>query len=160
MRASKNFRNVIKTCSVRHQRGQLSLAYGGIFPRRIVVPADSPYLKQKGGNFSDNAISPDFVEVWGTNYEHGDILVQKVESFGILKIGVIKSIIVDGEKVYFVCNSFKSELRGGLFVSVGEPSPSISEINELADYHPLRRIGSLDRFSFVLHHFISDNKPI
>ena len=85
------------------------------------------------------------------------MVVIDVESFGTLKVGIIQSIIVDGNKVLFVCESFLSMLGAdGIYSNTEKLGVTTVDINKLADHQPLRRIGSLSSFSFVLHHFISD----
>ena len=163
IRTAKNFKNVCKTCSVRHQRAQLSLYYRGLFPKKIDVPDQSAYCDTlpAGMNFSPNSLSPAFVKVWGTKYEPGMLVVPQVLSYGILKVGLIKALIVDGSKVYFKCDCFRAELGvGGIYTTKNQLDCCVCELSCLADHKPLKRLGSLTDFSFVLHHFISEASNI
>ena len=65
---------------------------------------------------------------------------------------------VDGNQVYFQYDSFKAERRpGGVFSSKEKTETKTSKLEDLADYQPLKRLGFLTAFDFVLHHFVSDS---
>ena len=119
----------------------LTLGYNGQFPKKLEVPDNALYGEFTGvGSSPRQALYPSFVKIWGTKYEAGDIVIINisVESFGILKAGLISSIIVDGERVNFACDLFQSRLNSGGFYNVVENyGTCVVNSDELADHHPL-----------------------
>ena len=63
IRTARNFRNLTRTCSQRHQRAQISWYFTGLFPKMLEVPETSAYGDNTNGQFSRDALFPAFVQV-------------------------------------------------------------------------------------------------
>ena len=134
--------------------------YTGLFPNKIEVPDGASYdVKYPDQQFSSSAVLPKYVKIWGTEYKPGDVLIIKVESFGVLNVGLLKSIVVDMKTVSFLCDIFKAELgkSNSYSTTVKVDSDIFVKYDILADYRPLLRRGSLESFSFLLHHYVSEH---
>ena len=92
-----------------------------------------------------------------TSKNIGDIVVIGVESYGTLKVGLVRNIISCGKEAYLICDSFKASLeRNGSYTTSERGDQATLNIDDLVDHHPLRRLGSLEKFDFLLHHYVSD----
>ena len=97
----------------------------------------------------------------GTKYEAGMVLVLDKRSFGELTVGLLKVIAYWKEQVYFGCMVFEAvQSKLGFYVT-SKKIKNLEVVNHsnLADHHPLHRIGAAERFSFSLHHFVSQPEP-
>ena len=123
----------------------------------IEIPDNASYAVDFEGDFSSNAVNPSTVKIWGTDYRVGDVLVLKRISYDALEVGLLKGIVVD-DKVFFVCAVFRAiASKGGIYTTEHLLRDETVMYKLLADYHPLKRIGSLDNFSIVLHNFVSES---
>ena len=171
IRAAKNFRNVTKTCSERHQLAQVSYAYTGLFPRsRFEIPDDAVNVKVMKVATSDAFISKFLltlnqdslvlkqIRIYGTLYIPGNVIVIKKVSPGTLKAGILKVIAFYEGVVSFAVSSFIiQQNRYNLYVTTKKVSDfETVRYQDLHDYCPLQRHGTLDSFSISLHHFISE----
>ena len=173
VRTAKNFINVPKTCSNRHQMAQISYFYNGLFPKKVVIVSkEAPskldilkgisdtYLRDFVERFESYDIFPSKIEVYGTLYKPGMILVlKKAEYQEKLLIGMLRHIGVENDNVFFGCDIFTAvRSKYGYYVSDSNPKKSIViNHSNLADCIPLKRIGPLNSFSFSLHHFVSSS---
>ena len=85
------------------------------------------------------------------------IVVLKKERFGELIVGLVKSIAFHKQAVFFCCKSFEAKLsKYGYYVTTNiTKNQEIVQVNDLADHHPLHRIGTPENFIFLLHHYVS-----
>ena len=108
--------------------------------------------------FSKGAVNPGHVKIWGTEYKPGSILVLKVESYGVLHVGLLISIVVDKKSVFFLCDVFKAELgKSNCYCSTEKLERNFYKYSCLADFRPLLRRGSLESFCFLLHNYVSEH---
>ena len=172
IRTSKNFINVAKTCATRHQRAQISYAYNGLFPRKLALPAavstvgeimhvtGDPFLKKFISEFSSATLIPPSIEVFGTKYEPGQVLALKKGDYGeSMMVGLLHAIAVVKGDIFFGCVVFTAEQSvGGYYVTTQKVKEyGTWKMSEIADPHPMYRIGSLSAFSFCLHHYVSNS---
>ena len=172
IKASKNFRNVAKTCARRHQMAQISYAYAGLFPRtKHEIPDDAVHAESMKSQTSDkflqrylNSLNSKSlilkkVKVFGTLYSPGNILILKKELPGTLEVGLLRTISFYEEQVNFGIETFLVQLnKFNIFVTVEKLSEFQKvDYKNLHDYYPLQRHGTMDSFSFSLHHFISES---
>ena len=110
---------------------------------------------------SPDALVPTNIKVFGTKYEAGMVLVLEKEDSGEMKVGILKAISFYKEEVIFGCGVFKAlHSKHGFYVTTNQVSDlQIFNHKGLADYHPLQRIGTSDKFCFSLHNFVSEAKP-
>lgn len=174
VRTSKNFINPSKTCASRHQMAQITYAYTGLFPPKFDVPHEAASISElkvmkndvrdefvRNLSIGEDALLPTNVTVFGTKYEAGMVLVLDKRSFGELTVGLLKVIAYWKEQVYFGCTVFEAvQSKLGFYVT-SKKIKNLEVVNhsKLADHHPLHRIGTAERFSFSLHHFVSQPEP-
>ena len=96
------------------------------------------------------------MKVFGTKFEIDSIIVIKKSDFGELKIGVVKSIAFHEEQVHFVCKIFlASQSKYGYYITTSIFNElELVSLSELADHHPLKKVGLAEKFCFSLHHYI------
>lgn len=171
IKTSKNFKNVAKTCATRHQLAQISYSFAGLFPRsNYEIPDDAvdartikhqtsdPFLARYLSGLDPNSLVLKKVKILGTLYIPGRILVLDKSSPGELKVGLLKTISFYEGQVNFGVETFITQLNEyNFYVSVKKLSNFAKvDYKDLLDYYPLQRYGSLDSFSFPLHHFVSE----
>ena len=171
IKASKNFKNVTKTCAERHQMAQVSYAYTGLFPRsKFDIPDDAvnvrvmkisssdPFLLKFLESLNTNALVLKKIKIYGTLYIPGNVLVLEKVSPGTLKAGVIRAISFNNDVVCFGVSSFiVQQNRYNFYVTTQKVSEFEKvKYEDLQDYYPLQKFGNLDAFSTSLHHYISE----
>ena len=172
IKASKNFKNVGKTCAQRHQLAQISYAFTGLFPRsKFEIPDNAVYARSMQFQTSDkflerylssvnsNSLILTKVKIFGTQYSPGNILILKKELTGTLEVGLLKTISFYQDKVNFGIESFLVQLNKYNYYVTIEQLSNFEKVDyqSLLDYYPLQRHGTLDSFSFSLHHFVSES---
>lgn len=170
IRTSKNFINPTKTCATRHQRAQITYGFNGLFPRKFDVPPNAalardivavtvdPFLKMFVSSLSEEALIPTTINIYGTKYDAGMIVVIEKKDFGEVLVGVLKAFAFLRKEALFGCTVFEAkQSQHGYYVTTKKVK-DIVVVNQsnLADPHPLQRIGSADTFSFALHHYVSE----
>ena len=91
-------------------------------------------------------------------YSKDDLVVLEViEGIEDLRVGVIKSIVVKDNKVFFVVRAYEAVKHAVGYYETVKLSVDYSfvEAKNLADYKTLYRHGTDTKFQFVLHHHIS-----
>ena len=93
----------------------------------------------------------------GQTYVNGDLIVINIEDTDRLKVGLIQSILVRRKQIYFVCQVYTCSRHWlQFFESMAcEEHCSFVEWRKLADYKPLIKRGTTQKFRFVLHHRVS-----
>ena len=97
------------------------------------------------------------VHVNDQSYKNGDLLVLNMEDCDVVKVGLVVAILIKSEKVFFVCKSYHCE-RNWLqyFESKWENQGcSFVESRSVADFKPLIRRGTSEKFVFTMHHRVS-----
>ena len=171
IKASKNFKNAPKTCASRHELAQVSYRFYGLFPiSKFDIPANSlslrdtilisekdAYLMKASEILDEDSLILTQIKIFGTLYSPGMVLVMKKESYGVLKVGIIRIISFKGGRVTFGCSKFTAmQSRNNFYVSTENLSSfEFISYDALEDYYPLQRIGDLNKFRFSLHHYIS-----
>ena len=170
IKASKNFRNVPKTCASRHELAQVCYRYYGLFPtNKFDIPAKSVSLAHYSDTSNDifvksasqvlqgDSLILNNVKIHGTLYSPGMIVVMKKEALGVLKVGLIRIIAFQEGKICFGCSTFLAMQSRYNFYVTREEISMFETINydDLQDYYPLTRIGTTSAFRFALHHYIS-----
>jgi hypothetical protein len=90
-------------------------------------------------------------------YKNNDIVVLEITDCDNIVVGLIQTVLVKNLKVYFVSKKFEA-VRHWLqyFVSKGSKSTCVfTDSDQLADFKPLIKRGTSDKFIFCLHHHIS-----
>ena len=173
MRSSKNFINAPFTCANRHQMAQISYAYNGLFSSSpIEIPDDSvsvsdilrinneTEMKNYYLGLNRQALVPKPLLIFGTKFQTGNVIIIKKESFGSLKVGMIRSMsFCDNEVNFAVATFIANQSKHGFYVTTKALSSCERvDFQSLLDYHPLEMIGSSKSFLFTLHHYVSAGK--
>ena len=172
IRTSKNFINPTKTCSVRHQRAQISYGYEGLFPDKFDVPVNTLAAKDMRkissdeflltflADVDDDALIPTNIKIFGTKYEAGMVVILSKGDCGKMIVGVLKSISVHKGNVRFGCTVFEALLSKHCYYVTTKKIQNYEIVSHdnLADHQPLLRIGTIDEFIFALHHFVSKSE--
>jgi hypothetical protein len=173
VRAAKNFKNIPLTCANRHQLAQISYCYQGLFPKfQLEIPDTAPHVFeiqritkdplviQFLSSLNPQGLSPKSIKIFGTLYEAGSILIMEKLSFGLLKVGLVRCISCNENKVSFSVSSYEaSQSKFGYYVTTRFVSEcEVVSYDTLADYYPLVMIGTKEAFSFILHHFITEKQ--
>jgi hypothetical protein len=167
--SAKNFKNISLTVSVRQQLRMASVYYNGMFepeayilPSKVTlkkeIPDDTEFHRSLKEFMKEEDIICNDIIVNSQQYVNGDIVVLDVEDNDTLKVGLVQSILVQSEKVYFVTKRFCAKRNSlGYFVTEdqGEERSSFVNSSHLKDYKPLIQHGTITKFKFSLHHHIS-----
>ena len=97
------------------------------------------------------------VVIQGQKYVNGDLLVLSMEDCDKMRVGLVKSIVVQDDKVYFMCRTYSCQRSWLQYFesSKCEEYYAFVEYSSLKDYKPLIRRCTSERFLFMLHHRIS-----
>ena len=169
--SAKNFKNISLTVSVRQQKRMASKFYNGLFetqniklPLTVLNRADvekdqtsvGSYIKvnMREGDFICNEI-----ELRGHHYKVNDVVVLNAVDRSTLDVGWIQTVLVkESGAVYFVVKQYRA-LRADLgFFTTSTPLDNelaLKSFDELADYKPIVIHGTVNRFNFALHHYVS-----
>ena len=126
---------------------------------QIPVTTKDDFQRRFLASLIQNAYYPAKVTVLGTLYQPGMILIMKKESFGVLKVRLLKAISVKDKNVLFGCSSFEcKQSKFGYYVTTKVLTDfECIRYRDIGDYHPVHRIGTLDTFVFALHNSVSMN---
>ena len=166
--SAKNFKNISHTVSVRQQMRMASVYYNGMFEPDLKLPdkvktraglvEDSVFNSTLRGFMDEDDIVCAEVDLKCQKYRSGDILVLEAFDRDHLKVGVIQTILVRDTEVYFVVIRYTAKRHKlGYFVtdSVVNQESYLHKASRLADYKPLIMHGTLTKFKFALHHYVS-----
>jgi hypothetical protein len=124
------------------------------FPGNIHNTADSGEAFQSGLLQSGDTIT-DKIDIWGTRYKNGHLVIIEVICKDILVMGVVEKIIVRASKVLFLVSLHDCARDSfNIFQSVPKNKVKLVSYSGLADFKPLIKRGQGDSFSFVLHHYV------
>ena len=167
--SAKNFKNISLTLAVRQQMRMASKYYSGFFdtaavhlPGELTSKESLPegldlFDKLKEFMAPSDAVCKEVVSR-GQKYQTGDIIVLKAQDSDSLEIGVILSILVKPSKVFFVTRRYEAVRNPfNCFVTktLTNKSPTFVNALKLADFKPLVKYGTDQKFKFYLHHHIS-----
>ena len=166
--SAKNFKNISLTVSVRQQMRMASVYYNEMFEPVLKLPEN---VKTKAAIVEDSVFSSNLrslmdeddivcaeVDLKCQKYQSGDILVLDAFDRDSLKVGVIQTILVRGSEVYFVVIRYSAKRHKlGYFVTedVDDQESCVCKASRIADYKPLIMHGTLTKFKFALHHYVS-----
>ena len=145
-----------------------SVYYGGMFDTASIHLPDKVTRKEdlsSGTEFNNKLIefmtSADLVcgelILNSQQYKNGDVVVTNVKDRDVITVGVIQTILVRGNKVYFVTRKYEAVRNQLNFFVTDSVEPYSSFVNsiDLVDYKPLIRYGTDQKFKFYLHHYVS-----
>lgn len=102
------------------------------------------------------ALVPNHLQIYGTKFEVGHLVVMEKMSFGTLKVGLIMGMSCYKNEVNFLVSTFVAlQSKYGYYVTSESLNKETVDFDNLADHYPLLMIGTPTAFMFRLHHFIS-----
>ena len=166
---SKNFKNISLTVSVRQMMRMASVYYRGMFETSNFTLPEKVWYKNDLNNsslkwdkikefMSTNDLVCSEIVTNHQKYANGDIVVLEVLDGGYeLKVGVIETVLVKKNKVFFVVKIYKAAKHPlGYFQSETIGVETVfTEAKNIKDFKPLIRHGTTLKFQFVTHHHIS-----
>ena len=166
--SAKNVKNITKTLSERQQMRAASVFYSGMFnsqayslPQQVSykknVPSDTPFHQELKNFMSEKDMLCSEVHANGQFYKNGDLVILEVEDSDKMKVGVIQTILIKNDAVYFVSKVYHCErhwLRYFESLDCDEVC-SFTDSRKIADFKPLIKRGTMVKFYYVLHHNIS-----
>ena len=165
--SAKNVINVTKTIAERQQMRAASVFYRGMFNfEKYSVRGTVTMKKDIKDTTRFNTELKSFMSLDGVicgevfvnnqTYRIGDLLVLHVTDYDNITAGVIQTILIQNDKVFFVFKAYEC-VRSWLqyFETQKQHNTCVfKESNKLADYKPLTKLGTEKKFIFVLHHNI------
>ena len=165
---SKNVKNITKTLSERQQMRAASVFYSGMFNSRAMslpqevtykknLPSDTPFNQRLRSFMQDEDMLCSEIIAYGQVYKNGELVVLQVEDCDKVKIGLIQSILIKNDKVYFVCRVYTCIRHWLQFFESKhcEEFCSFVDCRKIADFKPLIKRGTVLKFNFVYHHRVS-----
>ena len=121
------------------------------------MPEDILVLNSLKEFMGDSDIVCDEVEYLNQRYKRGELVILEAIDRSKLKVGLILSILMKSNKIYFVVRRFEAKRNNLEFFSCISTVNDLSffDASRLEDYKPLRIIGTQANFVFALHHHIS-----
>jgi hypothetical protein len=97
----------------------------------------------------------DKVNVWGTCYKAGHLVVTEVICKDVLVVGVVENVVVRRGKVLFLVSLHDSARDSlNIFQSCPQNKVKLVAYSSLPDFKPLIKRGEGESFSFLLHHYL------
>ena len=166
---AKNVINITKTISERHQMRVVSILYNGMFPDPTYnipehvlykhdIKEDSDFHVSLKSSMGSRDFICDSIFVNYQNYKNRDLVVVSIKDSDNICVGIIMSILVKENKVYFVVKKYKAKRNWLQFFQNISSNSTVFEFidcNRLVDYKPLIMRGTVDNFIFTLHHHVS-----
>ena len=167
--SAKNVINITQTVSVRQQMRVVSVYYHGIFDfKPFKLPEDVKSKKEISQDtefynnlktfMNDSDLICRSVIVNNQEYKNGDIIVVDITDSDNVNVGLIQTILIKEDKVYFVIKKYQAIRNMLQYFENEKPSDAISEFVEstkLADFKPLIKRGTAEKFVFMFHHNVS-----
>ena len=127
-----------------------SVYYQGMFdkekftlPKQIIykkdVTSDTPFYKELSSFMGSGDMLTSEIFFQGQTYVKGDLIVLKMVDCDEVKVGLVQTILIRGNKVYFVCKVYQC-IRSWLLYFESqrcETHCSFVEAGKIADYKPL-----------------------
>ena len=165
----KNVKNITKTLSERQQFRAASVFYAGMYdyedftlPQQEVVykksvVSDTPLHRELKNIMGDTDMLVAEVNVPGQGYKTGDLVALKMTDCDTMDAGLIESILVKNNQVYFICKVYICTRNWLQYFESQSCNDQYKYVHykKIADYKPLVKRGTTLKFEFVLHHRIS-----
>jgi hypothetical protein len=91
-------------------------------------------------------------------YKNGDIIIVGIEDCDNLNVGLIKTILIKDNKVYFAVQRYQATRNWLQYFECEKPTFDLCEFVEsskIVDFKPVIMRGTTLRFIFTLHHHVS-----
>ena len=164
-------KNITKTLSERQQMRAASVCYRGMFDsdnfrlpqqevtykRNVIGDGDSPFNQELFNIMGEDDMLVTEVDVKGQLYKINDLIVTVMVDCDTLEAGLIKAILVKDNQLYFICKVYNCTRNWLQFFESQSCNESCKYVHfkKLADFKPLIKRGTTEKFVFVMHHRIS-----
>jgi hypothetical protein len=91
-------------------------------------------------------------------YQNGDIIIVGIEDCDNLSVGLIKTILIKNNKVYFATQKYQATRNCLQYFECQKPTYDLCEFIEsskIVDFKPVIMRGTTQNFIFTLHHHVS-----
>ena len=91
-------------------------------------------------------------------YQNGDVIIVGIEDCDNLNVGLIKTILIKNNKVYFATQKYQATRNWLQYFECQKPSYDMCEFIEtckIIDFKPVIMRGTTENFIFTLHHHVS-----
>ena len=145
-----------------------SMYYGGLFDpaymhlpdkvtRKEDVPVGTAFYEKLSEFMGPSDIICSELILNSQKYQNGDLLVVNVRDRDEVTVGIVQTILVRFEDVFFVIRKYKAvRNRLNFFDSESvESNFTFIKATDLADYKPLVRYGTDLKLKFYFHHYVS-----
>ena len=124
--------------------------------KKEIVENTAFFSELKSFMSSDDLICSEIV-VNNQVYKNNDIVILEITDCDNIVVGLIQTILLKNSKVYFVtqrCPAVRHQLQ---FFESKSPERTcfFTESFKLADYKPVIKKGTSEKFIFMLHHYVS-----
>ena len=167
--SAKNVINITKTITERQQMRAVSVFYHGMFSS---VPFHLPHFVLKKSEMADDSdvhitlkafMNDDdlickTISIKSQSYTNGDLIIIDLEDCDNIDVGLIETILVRENRVYFVVKRYKAVRNRLQYFESQKQSErpcEFIEFNRIVDFKPLIKRGTSEKFVFVFHHYIS-----
>ena len=118
--SAKNVINISKTISERQQMRAVSVYYNGMFncepmklPNIVITKSQMSDSHSFNSNvlktfMSDTDLLSSTIYVNNQQYSNGDLIVLGVEDIDNITVGLVQTILIKGDKVYFVVQKYEA----------------------------------------------------
>ena len=167
--SAKNVINITKTISERQQMRAVSVFYHGMFNSRLyelpnVVLHKKDIIDESDFNtnlksfMSSNDLVCSSIIVRNQMYKTEDLVVLDIADCDNVSVGLIKTILIKDDKVYFVVKRYGATRNWLQYFESEKPDDNICEFVEsknIKDSKPLIKRGTSNNFVFTFHHHVS-----
>ena len=145
---------------------QASLYYNGLFrveeveiPEKVRRKCDMSGNSEQIIDFMDeDSVLCESISFLGQKYRTNDVIVLEANSRISLKVGLVRGIIYKENSVYFICHIYdaiRSEKFQFFETQNFDNRLYFILANNIVGYRPLIYHGTVTKFTFPLHHYIS-----
>ena len=127
----------------------------GTFTYKYQIADESDFNSKLKSFMSDDDYTCQTLVFKEQLYQNGDIVVMATEDCDNLEIGLVKSILVKGIKVYQRHKSQRVDLQYFMCQRPNTEVFEFIEVAQLVDFKPLIMRGTINKFVFTLHHHVS-----
>ena len=132
-----------------------------ILPEKAIYKKDvtnnTPVHKELKNFMGDDDLIVSDISANGQSYRNDDLIVLVMKDCDTLEAGVIQTILIKNNQVYFVCKVYTCT-RNWLQCFESQRCDDYCRFvhfKQIADYKPLIKRGTSSKFVFMLHHRVS-----
>jgi len=85
------------------------------------------------------------------------VVISLIDGLYEMNVGLIQAIVIKDNVVWFIVKVYEAQLYypGYYETKISVENHTLCKANDLADKKSLNKLGTQDKFQFILHHHIS-----